>query len=154
MDYRQDDSLIEPSVIDALYQASAAGVQIDLIVRGMCTLRPGVKGLSENIRVRSIIGRQLEHSRVYCFHNNGADDTFISSADWMGRNFFRRIEVAHRPITTPELKERVIREGLEMALEDNTQAWLMQPDGSYVRTQPKTASLRLVCRKVVEIYGR
>ena len=85
-----------------------------LIVRGMCTLRPGVKGLSENIRVRSIIGRQLEHSRVYCFHNNGADDTFISSADWMGRNFFRRIEVA-TPITTPELKERVIREGLEMA---------------------------------------
>ena len=111
------NSLIEPSVIDALYRASSAGVQIDLIVRGMCTLRPGVKGLSENIRVRSIIGRQLEHSRVYCFHNNGADDTFISSADWMGRNFFRRIEVA-TPITTPELKARVIHEGIEMALQD------------------------------------
>ena len=96
------NSLIEPSVIDALYQASAAGVQIDLIVRGMCTLRPG-KRLVRNIRVRSIIGRQLEHSRVYCFHNNGADDTFISSADWMGRNFFRRIEVA-TPITTPNSK--------------------------------------------------
>ena len=129
------NSLIEPSVIEALYQASAAGVQIDLIVRGMCTLRPGVKGLSENIRVRSIIGRQLEHSRVYCFHNNGADDTFISSADWMGRNFFRRIEVA-TPIETQALKERVISEGLDMALQDNTHAWLMQPDGTYERCRP------------------
>ena len=148
------NSLIEPSVIDALYQASAAGVQIDLIVRGMCTLRPGVKGLSENIRVRSIIGRQLEHSRVYCFHNNGADDTFISSADWMGRNFFRRIEVA-TPITTPELKERVIREGLEMALEDNTQAWLMQPDGSYVRTQPQDGDPAFGLQEGLwKIYGR
>ena len=148
------NSLIEPSVIDALYQASTAGVQIDLIVRGMCTLRPGVKGLSENIRVRSIIGRQLEHSRVYCFHNNGADDTFISSADWMGRNFFRRIEVA-TPITTPELKERVIREGLEMALEDNTQAWLMQPDGSYVRTQPQDGEPAFGLQEGLwKIYGR
>ena len=129
------NSLIEPSVIDALYQASAAGVQVDLIVRGMCTLRPGVKGLSENIRVRSIVGRQLEHSRIYCFHNNGADDTFISSADWMGRNFFRRIEVA-TPVTTPTLKKRVIHEGLTMALDDNTHAWLMQPDGSYIRSTP------------------
>nr|WP_267894577.1 polyphosphate kinase 1 [Neisseria cinerea] len=129
------NSLIEPSVIDALYQASAAGVQVDLIVRGMCTLRPGVKGLSENIRVRSIIGRQLEHSRIYCFHNNGADDTFISSADWMGRNFFRRIEVA-TPVTTPTLKKRVIHEGLTMALDDNTHAWLMQPDGGYIRATP------------------
>ena len=129
------NSLIEPSVIDALYQASAAGVQVDLIVRGMCTLRPGVKGLSENIRVRSIIGRQLEHSRIYFFHNNGADDTFISSADWMGRNFFRRIEVA-TPVTTPTLKRRVIHEGLTMALDDNTHAWLMQPDGSYIRATP------------------
>ena len=129
------NSLIEPSVIDALYQASAAGVQVDLIVRGMCTLRPGVKGVSENIRVRSIVGRQLEHSRIYCFHNNGADDTFISSADWMGRNFFRRIEVA-TPVTTPTLKKRVIHEGLTMALDDNTHAWLMQPDGSYIRATP------------------
>ena len=129
------NSLIEPSVIDALYQASAAGVQVDLIVRGMCTLRPGVKGLSENIRVRSIVGRQLEHSRIYCFYNNGADDTFISSADWMGRNFFRRIEVA-TPVTTPTLKKRVIHEGLTMALDDNTHAWLMQPDGSYIRATP------------------
>ena len=148
------NSLIEPSVIDALYRASSAGVQIDLIVRGMCTLRPGVKGLSENIRVRSIIGRQLEHSRVYCFHNNGADATFISSADWMGRNFFRRIEVA-TPITTPELKARVIHEGIEMALQDNTRAWLMQPDGSYTRGQPENGEPSFSLQESLwEMYGR
>ena len=128
------NSLIEPSVIEALYAASAAGVQIDLIVRGMCTLRPGVKGLSDNIRVRSIIGRQLEHSRIFYFYNSGKEDTYISSADWMGRNFFRRIEVA-TPILDPTLKARVIREGLTMALEDNTKAWEMQPNGSYIRVQ-------------------
>ncbi|ATD64157.1 polyphosphate kinase 1 [Neisseria weixii] len=128
------NSLIEPSVIEALYAASAAGVQIELIVRGMCTLRPGVKGLSDNIRVRSIIGRQLEHSRIFYFYNSGKEDTYISSADWMGRNFFRRIEVA-TPILHPALKTRVIHEGLTMALEDNTKAWEMQPDGSYLRIQ-------------------
>ncbi|MCF7520594.1 polyphosphate kinase 1 [Neisseria sp. ZJ106] len=130
------NALIEPSIIEALYTASQAGVEIDLIVRGMCTLRPGVKGLSDNIRVRSIIGRQLEHARIYCFHNNGKDTTFISSADWMGRNLYRRIETA-TPIDDPELKARVIREGLHMALADNTQAWQMQPDGSYIRRQPE-----------------
>ena len=148
------NSLIEPSVIEALYQASAAGVQIDLIVRGMCTLRPGVKGLSENIRVRSIIGRQLEHSRVYCFHNNGADDTFISSADWMGRNFFRRIEVA-TPVETQALKERVISEGLDMALQDNTHAWLMQPDGTYERCRPSENEKPVGLQDGLwKIYGR
>ncbi|WP_373741432.1 polyphosphate kinase 1 [Neisseria sp.] len=126
------NALIEPSVIEELYAASAAGVQIDLIVRGMCTLRPGVKGLSDNIRVRSIIGRQLEHSRVYYFYNGGAENTYIASADWMGRNFFRRIEVC-TPIENPDLKQRVIREGLTLPLSDNTGAWLMQGDGSYVR---------------------
>lgn len=128
------NSLIEPLVIEALYEASMAGVEIDLIVRGMCTLRPGVKGLSENIRVRSIIGRQLEHARIYYFYNGGEENTYIASADWMGRNFFRRIEVA-TPISSPELKARVIREGLTLALQDNTKAWEMQPDGSYVRIQ-------------------
>lgn len=148
------NSLIEPTVIEALYKASAAGVQIDLIVRGMCTLRPGVKGLSENIRVRSIIGRQLEHSRVYCFHNNGADDTYIASADWMGRNFFRRIEVA-TPITEPRLKERVIREGLDDALKDNTRAWLMQPDGSYIRAQAEKDEPEFSLQESLwETYGR
>ncbi|WP_045414593.1 polyphosphate kinase 1 [Rodentibacter pneumotropicus] len=129
------NSLVDTGVIEALYEASQAGVQIDLIVRGMCTLRPGVEGLSENIRVRSIVGRQLEHARVYYFYNNGAENTYISSADWMGRNFFRRIETA-TPIESPELKARVIEESLTMALKDNTKAWEMLPDGSYKKIVP------------------
>ncbi|WP_280522486.1 polyphosphate kinase 1 [Neisseria dumasiana] len=130
------NSLIEPGVIEALYAASAAGVQIDLIVRGMCALRPEVPGLSDNIRVRSIIGPQLEHARVYYFFNDGEENTYISSADWMARNFFRRIETC-TPIEEPALKARVIREGLSLALKDSRQAWLMRPDGSYVRVQPE-----------------
>ncbi|WP_304334287.1 polyphosphate kinase 1 [Conchiformibius steedae] len=126
------NSLIEPQVIRALYRASAAGVQIDLIVRGTCALRPQVAGLSENIRVRSIIGRLLEHARVYYFFNDGAEDVFISSADWMGRNFFSRIETA-TPITTPALKARVIGEGLTLALADNVKAWQMDGEGNYHR---------------------
>ena len=128
------NSLIEPQVIEALYRASTAGVQIDLIVRGMCALRPQVPGLSDNIRVRSIIGRLLEHSRVYYFLNGGAEDVFIASADWMGRNFFSRIEVA-TPIVQPALKRRVMEEGLMLPLRDNLKAWQMQGDGSYVRVQ-------------------
>ena len=126
------NSLIEPQVIEALYAASAAGVQIDLIVRGMCALRPQVAGLSENIRVRSIIGRLLEHARVYYFYNDGAENVFISSADWMGRNFFSRIETC-TPIEQPALKQRVIEEGLLLALRDNVKAWQMHGDGSYTR---------------------
>lgn len=129
------NSLIEPDVIEALYAASSAGVQIDLIVRGMCALRPEVPGLSDNIRVRSIIGPQLEHARVYYFFNNGEENTYISSADWMARNFFRRIETC-TPIEEPALKARVIRESLTLALKDTRQAWLMRPDGSYVRVRP------------------
>ncbi|MDO4696242.1 MAG: polyphosphate kinase 1 [Neisseria sp.] len=129
------NSLIEPGIIEALYEASEAGVEIDLIVRGMCALRPGVKGLSENIRVRSIIGRQLEHSRVYYFYNQGKENTYISSADWMGRNFFRRIETC-TPIEDPELKQRIIRESLTLALADNRQAWEMDGNGRYTRTKP------------------
>ncbi|OAM35775.1 RNA degradosome polyphosphate kinase [Eikenella sp. NML080894] len=126
------NSLIEPGIIRALYEASQAGVQIDLIVRGMCTLRPGVPGLSENIRVRSIIGRLLEHSRVFYFHSGGREELFIASADWMSRNFFRRIEIC-TPVENPALKQRIMREALTLALADNRKAWLMQPDGSYVR---------------------
>lgn len=128
------NSLVEPSIVEALYEASQAGVQIDLIVRGICVLRPQVKGLSENIRVRSIIGRQLEHARVYYFYNDGAENTYLSSADWMGRNFFRRIETC-TPVEDPEFKKRVIFEGLTLALADNTKAWEMQADGSYVRAK-------------------
>ncbi len=126
------NSLIEPGIIRALYEASRAGVQIDLIVRGMCTLRPGVPGLSENIRVRSIIGRLLEHSRVFYFHSGGREELFIASADWMGRNFFRRIEIC-TPVESPAIKQRIMREALTLALADNRKAWLMQSDGSYVR---------------------
>ena len=126
------NSLIESGIIRALYEASRAGVQIDLIVRGMCTLRPGVPGLSENIRVRSIIGRLLEHSRVFYFHNGGREELFIASADWMSRNFFRRIEIC-TPVENPAIKQRIMREALTLALADNRKAWLMQPDGSYVR---------------------
>ena len=128
------NSLIEPSIIQKLYEASQAGVKIDLIVRGMCVLKPGIEGLSENIRVRSLVGRLLEHSRVFYFGNNGDSDVFISSADWMGRNFFRRIETCV-PVLDPQLKQRVIRETLTLALQDNAQAWDMQSDGTYIRDQ-------------------
>ena len=126
------NALVEPRMIEALYTASQAGVQIDLIVRGICCLRPGVPGLSENIRVRSIIGRFLEHTRVYWFQNNGDEEVYCSSADWMERNFFRRVEVAF-PIADKTLRNRVIRESLRQSLADNTQAWELLPDGVYRR---------------------
>jgi polyphosphate kinase len=124
------NSLVEPEIIEALYAASQAGVQIDLIVRGVCTLRPGVKGLSENIRLRSIVGRFLEHSRIFYFHANGKEKVFLSSADWMERNFFRRIEISF-PVLEQKLKRRVINEGLKPYLIDNAQSWEMNSDGEY-----------------------
>ncbi|MDO5686600.1 MAG: polyphosphate kinase 1 [Neisseria sp.] len=136
------NALLEPQVIAALCEASAAGVQIDLIVRGMCALPPGVKGLSENIRVRSIIGQLLEHSRVFYFHNDGLENLYIASADWMSRNFFERVETCV-PISDPRLKQRVIREAFTLALADNARAWLMQPDGSYIRV-PRAADEEVI----------
>ncbi len=124
------NSLLEPEIIEALYEASQAGVEIDLIVRGVCALRPGVKGMSENIRVRSVIGRFLEHHRIFYFLADGAEKLYLSSADWMERNFFRRIEVAF-PILDKKLKQRVIKEGLRPYLADNCQAWQMESDGQY-----------------------
>ena len=124
------NSLLEPEIIEALYEASQAGVQIDLIVRGVCCLRPGVAGLSDNIRVRSVIGRFLEHHRIYYFHADGAERLYLASADWMERNFFRRIEVAF-PVLDSRLKRRVIKEGLKGYLMDNCQAWDMDGDGQY-----------------------
>lgn len=124
------NALLEPEVISALYEASRAGVQIDLIVRGVCALRPGVPGVSENIRVRSIIGRFLEHTRVFYFYNDGAEDVYLSSADWMGRNFFGRVEVCF-PVLDAALRKRVIAEGLHPYLDDNMQAWIMGEDGQY-----------------------
>ncbi len=125
------NSLVDPEIIKALYRASQAGVQIDLIVRGICCLRPGVSGVSENIRVHSIVDRFLEHSRVYLFANNGQEEILCGSADWMPRNFFRRIEVVF-PIESPQLKERLRNEVLGIALADNVKSRLMQPDGSYI----------------------
>jgi polyphosphate kinase len=130
------NALLEPQIIEELYNASAAGVKIDLAVRGVCALRPGIEGLSENIRVRSIVGRFLEHSRVFYFENGGAEDVYLASADWMARNFFRRIELCF-PVLDAALKKRVIREGLLPYLDDNAQAWVMQPDGTYERLRPR-----------------
>jgi polyphosphate kinase len=124
------NSLLEPEIIEALYEASQAGVQIDLIVRGVCCLRPGVPGLSEHIRVRSLVGRFLEHHRIFYFHADGAEKLYLASADWMERNFFRRIEVCF-PVLDPKLKRRVIKEGLKSYLADNCQAWDMDGDGQY-----------------------
>ncbi|MBU3720611.1 MAG: polyphosphate kinase 1 [Burkholderiaceae bacterium] len=124
------NSLVEPQIIEALYKASQTGVKIDLIVRGVCVLRPRAPGLSENISVRSTIGRFLEHSRVFYFKNGGKDDVYLSSADWMDRNFFRRVELAF-PILDPKLKQRVIREGLMVHLRDNALSWSMRADGTY-----------------------
>jgi len=126
------NALLEPELIEELYAASQAGVQIDLIVRGVCALRPGIEGLSDNIRVRSIIGRFLEHTRVFYFRNDGADDVYLASADWMGRNFFRRIELAF-PVLDAALKARVIREGLQAYLDDTAQTWIMNAEGGYDR---------------------
>ncbi|MGX9938151.1 polyphosphate kinase 1 [Advenella kashmirensis] len=126
------NSLLEVDVINALYKASQAGVRIELIVRGVCALRSGVPGLSENIRVRSIIGRFLEHSRVFYFHDGGHEQVYLSSADWMARNFFRRVEIAF-PILNPVLKKRVINESFIFPLKDNVLSWEQKPSGEYER---------------------
>jgi polyphosphate kinase len=134
------NALLDESVIRALYTASEAGVKIDLIVRGACALRPGVPGLSENIQVRSIVGRFLEHSRIYYFRNDLAHDVYLASADWMNRNLFRRIEVAF-PVLDPTLKKRVIGEGLNPYLKDNVNAWELDADGRYHRRKPRGKQL-------------
>ncbi len=126
------NALLEPNIIRELYKASQAGVQVDLIVRGACILRPGVPGLSERIRVRSIVGRFLEHSRVFYFLNGGDEVVYLSSADWMDRNFFRRVEIAF-PVLDHDLRRRVVREAFELALCDNQLAWEQLPDGDYRR---------------------
>jgi len=131
------NSLVDESIIEALYEASQAGVKIELIVRGACSLRPGVPGLSENIRVRSIVGRFLEHSRIFNFHNEGANDVYLSSADWMNRNLFRRIEIAF-PVLDPQLKKRVLQEGLLPYLKDNKNSWELDSDGVYHRRKSRT----------------
>ncbi len=130
------NGLQESDVINALYEASKAGVKIDLIVRGICCLRPGVKGLSENITVRSIIGRFLEHPRIYYFHNDGDNELWCSSADLMHRNLNRRIETAF-PVENIDIKKRIVEEALNYFLQDNSEAWLLNSDSTYTHLQPK-----------------
>ena len=124
------NALLDESVIRALYAASCDGVKIELIIRGACALRPGIPGLSANIQVRSIIGRFLEHSRIYYFRNDLAHDTYLASADWMNRNLFRRVEVAV-PVLDKALKRRVMLEGLQPYLRDNVNSWMLNPFGEY-----------------------
>ncbi|TCB42823.1 polyphosphate kinase 1 [Acinetobacter terrestris] len=128
------NALTEMQLINKLYEASQAGVKIDLIIRSICCLRPGLSGLSENIRVRSIVGRFLEHTRVYYFGNNGNARIYCSSADWMDRNLFNRVEACF-PVEDPALKKRIYQQGLLTYLKDNQQAWLLQGDGTWLRAQ-------------------
>ena len=128
--------LVDQETIEKLYEASCADVPIDLIVRGICSLRPKIPGLSENIRVFSIVGRFLEHSRIYYFGNAGQREVYLSSADWMPRNFFRRVEIAF-PVEQPALRDRIIDEVLPKFIHDRVKARELQPDGSYRRLKPE-----------------
>ena len=147
------NALLEPHVIAALYAASQAGVKIDLIVRSVCALRPGVAGLSDNIRVRSVVGRFLEHSRIFYFHNGGDEQVYLSSADWMDRNFFRRIESCF-PVLNAKLKKRVINEGLKPYLRDNVQAWEMDAQGVFTRCTPRRAKAYAAQTALLALLGQ
>ena len=146
------NALLEPGIIEELYAASNAGVKIDLMVRGVCALKPGIEGLSENIRVRSVVGRFLEHTRIFYFANGGAEDVYLASADWMDRNFFRRIELCF-PVLDPALKRRVIREGLQAYLDDNCQAWVMGAEGGYERLKPRRGRRRSAQEELLFTLG-
>jgi polyphosphate kinase len=135
------NSLVDQEIIEKLYEASCAGVKIDLIIRGICALRPKIPGLSENIRVISIVGRFLEHSRIYFFSNDGDPRLFLASADWMPRNFHRRVEIAF-PIEAPALRDEILNEVLPRFLTDYVKARELQPDGSYVRLRPEEGAPR------------
>jgi polyphosphate kinase len=146
------NSLVDSEVIDALYRASQAGVEIDLIVRGICCLRPGLPNVSDRIRVMSIIGRFLEHSRIWHFHNGGNDEFYIGSADWMPRNFQRRVEAAV-PVEAPVLQER-LRSLLETCLDDNRQAWDLDAAGRWVQRQPRGEVRSTHLRLLADSWGR
>jgi polyphosphate kinase len=145
------NALVDPEIIVALYKASQAGVKIDLIIRGVCCLRPGVKGVSENISVRSIVGRFLEHTRVFYFYHGGEELVFCSSADWMTRNLHHRVEACF-PIEEKRTSDSVIKIGLLTYLSDNTQAWLLQSDGSYRRVKAGTQKPRSAQQSILERY--
>ncbi|WEN16249.1 polyphosphate kinase 1 [Rhodanobacter sp. AS-Z3] len=145
------NALNEPSMIEALYRASCAGVKIDLIVRGACMLRPGLPGISERIRVRSVLGRFLEHSRVYWFANGGEAKLYCSSADWMERNLLRRVEACF-PVRDARLATRIFRETLQNYLDDNLQAWLLDADGHYHRATPGDAPVHSAQQWLLDQY--
>jgi polyphosphate kinase len=145
------NALVEAQSIEALYRASRAGVKVDLIVRGICGLRPGLPGVSENITVRSLVGRFLEHSRVFYFENAGDPELYCASADWMERNFFRRVEVAF-PIKRPSHRERILHD-LDVYLSDNVQAWQLSHDGSYTRLTPGRESPVCAQEKLLASYA-
>ena len=143
------NALVDADIIQALYRASQAGVKIDLIIRGVCCLRPGVKGVSDNIQVRSIVGRFLEHSRVFYFLNGGDELLFCSSADWMPRNLHHRVEACF-PIDEKRPREQIIEFGLLNYLADNTQAWILQSDGGYRRLRPGSHKPRSAQRTLLD----
>jgi polyphosphate kinase len=126
------NALLDKNIITALYRASQAGVEIDLLVRGMCALRPGVRGVSDHIQVRSIVGRFLEHSRIFYFANGGQEEIYLSSADWMPRNLYERVEVMF-PVKDPMLRDRIRHEILNAYLADTVKARVLRKDGTYVR---------------------
>jgi polyphosphate kinase len=135
------NALLDAEIIQELYRASQAGVKIDLLVRGICCLRPQMPGISENITVRGVVDRFLEHSRVYYFENGGQPEVFIGSPDWMPRNFFRRIEAVF-PVEESQLRDRVKNEVLETCLGDNVKAWHLQADGTYARRHDPSVPAR------------
>jgi polyphosphate kinase len=131
------NALLDKNVIQALYRASQAGVEIDLIIRGMCALRPGVRGVSERIRVRSVVGRLLEHSRIFYFANGGHEEVYAGSADWMPRNLYERVEVMF-PLQSATLRQRMRWEILEPYLLDTEKARVLHTDGAYIRARDLT----------------
>jgi polyphosphate kinase len=147
------NALLDPDIIRALYDASNAGVEIDLIIRGVCALKPGIPEVSENIRVRSIVGRFLEHTRIFYFYNNREENTYLSSADWMYRNFFRRIEVCF-PVLDAKAKKRVFKEGLEPYLKDNMNAWEMLPDSTYRPRSARRSSSFSAQQSLIAEFGQ
>jgi polyphosphate kinase len=142
------NNLSEPQIIRALYAASQAGVEIRLVVRSICCLRPGIPGVSDRIRVRSVLGRFLEHSRAYYFYADGAETTYLSSADWMARNFFRRVEVAW-PVSQRSTRRRVVRELMQLPFEDDVDCWELSSDGTYARTGSEGPERRNIQRQLV-----
>jgi polyphosphate kinase len=146
------NSLVDPEIISALYEASQVGVGIDLIIRGMCCLRPGVTGLSDHIRAISVIGRFLEHSRIFYFANGGKEEVYIGSADWMPRNLDTRVEVV-TPVEEPHLVHE-LKQILDIILADNRQAWDLKSDGTYVQRSPKEGEPELSSQKHFMSQGR